>query len=377
MLFLGDSATGKTSFLQRIRGQAFTVNTEVTLGVDWFFLSKYIGSKAVHLQISDSAGQDKVRTVTRAQMHETMCFMLFCDVTNPDSLASLNSFFEEIENKGPENRVVVVIGNKADQPAIVTEEQIKDFSSMRNCEYFIVSCKNDDGAKLFEPVRRIVEVYEDKYTLPRRASIVSKPVLKEKEEAACFPGDSLVLLENGSRIAISSLEIGDKVCSFNLLQEEVQYSEVYTYGHRNQSILAPFIKIQYQTESLKGSSYLSPQHLIFTLTKLHPFLLNSKPAKHAQKGDIIIKNNGKDIQLATITSVSRETKKGIFNPITTLGTILVDDILASCYCSVPHDVAHLLFSPLRSLHSEQSKAHFARVEGIYWDLIEQLSKIYF
>ena len=41
---------------------------------------------------------------------------------------------------------------------------------------------------------------------------------------------------------------------------------------------------------------------------------------------------------------------GTYTPITMKGTIMVDGILASCYATVDHDLAHLGMTPLRMFH---------------------------
>jgi len=49
-----------------------------------------------------------------------------------------------------------------------------------------------------------------------------------------------------------------------------------------------------------------------------------------------------------VVSIREVTKKGYSTPLTASGSIVVGDVLASCYASYGnHEVAHLFFSPLR------------------------------
>ena len=50
---------------------------------------------------------------------------------------------------------------------------------------------------------------------------------------------------------------------------------------------------------------------------------------------------------ATVTSVSNFTMEGAFVPLTLEGNMVVDGVLASCYASCDHDLAHIAMLPLQ------------------------------
>ncbi|CAF3450035.1 unnamed protein product [Rotaria sp. Silwood2] len=77
-------------------------------------------------------------------------------------------------------------------------------------------------------------------------------------------------------------------------------------------------------------------------------LLNYVPVRDIKEGDILyVVSNGVLVQ-SPVTNVKLEVKVGLFSPLTTAGTLLVNDILASCYANVKsHDKAHFYMAPLR------------------------------
>ena len=83
VILLGDSGTGKSSFLCRFRDGAFRRGiVEVTGGIVFEHLFFKVDSKTVKLQIWDSAGQQRFRYITRLHYKKKDAFIIFYDVTD-------------------------------------------------------------------------------------------------------------------------------------------------------------------------------------------------------------------------------------------------------------------------------------------------------
>merc|ERR1712032_1811023 len=67
---------------------------------------------------------------------------------------------------------------------------------------------------------------------------------------------------------------------------------------------------------------VSPAHMVFVANQPDPV-----PAQNIQIGTIINSINGPRL----VTNITTIKRKGLYNPITTDGTIVVDGILASAY----------------------------------------------
>ena len=114
MIILGESGVGKTSILQRYRDCEFDESLQPTVGVD--FSSKLLKRPQglVKLQIWDSAGQEKYRSLTRTYFRNTIASVLVYDISDMKSFEAIEEWVNELEKYGNSNAVKLLIGNKTD-----------------------------------------------------------------------------------------------------------------------------------------------------------------------------------------------------------------------------------------------------------------------
>uniref|UniRef100_A0A7S1T7F0 Hint domain-containing protein n=1 Tax=Compsopogon caeruleus TaxID=31354 RepID=A0A7S1T7F0_9RHOD len=142
---------------------------------------------------------------------------------------------------------------------------------------------------------------------------------------ACFPGDAVVHLEDGSTKMMKELNVGD-----HILTDSGVFSPVFYFSHRLQEGLFHFIEIH---TSDNRRIHLSPSHKLFVNGRL-------QEAKVARVGDSLGR-----LKPGVISSVAHRTLQGLFNPHTLEGSLVVDQIEASCYTSaVPTNLAHSLLA---------------------------------
>ncbi|CAF3480748.1 unnamed protein product [Rotaria sp. Silwood1] len=159
--------------------------------------------------------------------------------------------------------------------------------------------------------------------------------------AYCFSDDMLVTLTTGQRIPIGKLRAGDKLLTID--GSKIITSEMVMMLDKHASIEGIF----YTITTMSGHNIsLTDVHLIPIITV--DGLLNYVPVRDIKKGDILyVVSNGTLIQ-SPVINVKLEVKVGYFSPLTTAGTLLVNDILVSCYANVKsHDNAHFYMAPFR------------------------------
>nr|XP_037278226.1 ras-related protein Rab-27A-like [Rhipicephalus microplus] len=99
-------------------------------------------SQRIYLQLWDTAGQEKFRSLTTAFFRDAMGFLVLFDLTSEQSFLSIRSWLEQLRTHAYcENPDVVLCGNKADleEGRAVTEERARAEAAKHGFPYFETS----------------------------------------------------------------------------------------------------------------------------------------------------------------------------------------------------------------------------------------------
>ena len=145
VLLIGNSGVGKSSLFLRFVDDIWEDNFVPTIGVDFKVKTLSIEEKTIKLQIWDTAGQDRFRTIISSYYKGGHGLLLIFDLTDIDSFKSLNNWLMEIERNANKNIIKVLIGNKCDlkEQRKVTEQQINEFAEINGMKYLETSAKNN------------------------------------------------------------------------------------------------------------------------------------------------------------------------------------------------------------------------------------------
>ncbi|XP_021344297.1 ras-related protein Rab-1B-like [Mizuhopecten yessoensis] len=97
-LLIGDSGVGKSSLLLRFADDVFSDTYISTIGVDFKIRTVDVDNKVVRLQVWDTAGQDRFKTITASFYRGAHGIMLVYDVTDmvskqcSDTVVSIGTF---------------------------------------------------------------------------------------------------------------------------------------------------------------------------------------------------------------------------------------------------------------------------------------------
>ncbi len=116
VLILGDPSVGKSCFLIRYTEDTFQDVYLSTIGMD----SKYKtvdleNGKSIRLQLWDTAGQDRFRSITRNLYKGAAGIMLIYDVTSKKTFENVKNWVDSIRNEVHNKVVIVLVGNKIDK----------------------------------------------------------------------------------------------------------------------------------------------------------------------------------------------------------------------------------------------------------------------
>ena len=174
IILLGDSGVGKTSILFRYCKDLFT-DVEATVGVEYQPKFIELNGKKIKLAIWDTAGQERFRTLTKSFYRNIQGAILVYDVTNPESLESLErSWMPELEANASPPYQKMVVGNKTDLagPGSVPKERGEEVAKRLGALFVQTSAKTAEHvANAFEElVIRIIESTPDEKE-PRKLEI--------------------------------------------------------------------------------------------------------------------------------------------------------------------------------------------------------------
>lgn len=147
-IIIGDSGVGKTCFLMRFADDSFTASHISTIGIDFKIKPVVIDGKRIKLQIWDTAGQDRFRTITQTYYKGAMGVILTYDCTDEKSFNNVKSWMKQLEAHATPGVTKVLIGNKCDSPDkkidISKGQALADEYHMK---FFETSAKNNINVK--------------------------------------------------------------------------------------------------------------------------------------------------------------------------------------------------------------------------------------
>jgi small GTP-binding protein len=142
----GDGNVGKTSLIRQYCEGRFEQSRVATIGVDFQTKMVEIKGHTVKLSIWDMAGQIRFQSVRTGLYRGSRTAALVHDVTNPDSLANLQNWYEEVIAIVPQQRFLVV-GNKIDLSPNYDTTNAKKFAASIKAPYLTTSASTGEGVQ--------------------------------------------------------------------------------------------------------------------------------------------------------------------------------------------------------------------------------------
>ncbi|NP_001278184.1 sonic hedgehog protein A precursor [Astyanax mexicanus] len=209
------------------------------------------------------------------------------------------------------------------------------------------------------------------------------------KSGGCFPGSSHVRLKDSRQKALKDLKPGDSVLSADESGNLV-YSDFIMFTDRDPSTRRVFYVIE--TKAPVQKITLTAAHLIFILNNstqstqananyangAQAMVMTSTFASNVVPGQkvLVVDRNGGQLNPVVVERIYMEEHQGSYAPVTSHGTIVVDQVLASCYAVIQdHWLAHWAFAPVRLAHSlsslllpqsSQPSNSTTQLDGIHW-----------
>ena len=154
-LLIGDSNVGKTTIIGKFLDKNFSEKTLNTVGLDLKYVKLNINDMKIKLQLWDTAGQEKFRSMTTSYYRGVNVIIIVFDVTSQISFEHVKDWMNNIKQFAKIGVMKVIVGNKIDlnDERIVTYNEGKNFAESCNVKYFETSAITREGiVELFENI---------------------------------------------------------------------------------------------------------------------------------------------------------------------------------------------------------------------------------
>ena len=180
---------GKSSLISQYIKREFPESPLPTIAIE--FTTKIIkmpnGDK-IKMQIWDTAGQEKYKSITSHHYRKAIGALLVYDITKRVTFDNCLKWYTELKNYTDKECLICIVGNKLDivknNPKLreVSTEEGQKFSQKNRTLFYEMSAKKfDDINSCFEVlVRRIYEAKKDNLKISQKYSVNDSFIVKEE-----------------------------------------------------------------------------------------------------------------------------------------------------------------------------------------------------
>jgi Ras-related protein Rab-8A len=147
-IIVGDSSVGKSSLLYRYTEQDWNPHYIATIGVDFKVMTFERDNKIVKLQLWDTAGQDRFRTIVHTYYRGAHAVLLVYAVDDRQSFENLHEWMGDVQRFATAGVPVVLVANKCDcrpDEVAVPDEEAEALAQRMGAVYAKASARMNQG----------------------------------------------------------------------------------------------------------------------------------------------------------------------------------------------------------------------------------------
>ena len=166
LLLIGNAFVGKTLIVQKFIDNTFSKTTLSTIGVDLQSKIIDINGKKVKYLIWDTAGEDRMKTMTYSYYRGCHVILIVYDVTDQKSFQNVTTWVECVDKFAKSNVLRILVGNKTDleDKRVISTDEGKKLAEANGLKFYEISALKITGLyEMFEDIaKEYVEIYEQK-----------------------------------------------------------------------------------------------------------------------------------------------------------------------------------------------------------------------
>ena len=109
IIIIGDAGVGKSNILVRYTKNEFDSSMKPTVGIEFASKKIKIGDANIKLQIWDTAGQEKFKSVSKQYYKGAVGVMLVYDITKRKTYENVPKWIEEARNHAAADVTIIIV----------------------------------------------------------------------------------------------------------------------------------------------------------------------------------------------------------------------------------------------------------------------------
>ncbi|CAL5984938.1 Rab11 [Hexamita inflata] len=152
IVFTGAQQSGKTYTLNKItdRNEGQIDLYVPTIGVDFVIkrMQVTVHKKIynIKLQLWDTAGSERFKTIVNVYYRNALGIFLFCDVCKQGSFKKCSELIEQIKEYNQEDAQVMLVGNQIGTERVVSVDELVTFAQNNNIMFAELNIDNSENA---------------------------------------------------------------------------------------------------------------------------------------------------------------------------------------------------------------------------------------
>ena len=159
---IGSHSSGKTAIITAYHSKTFYENFEATIGANFISHEISIDGNEIELQIWDTAGQDRFKSIGPLYYRDAQCCVVVYDAINSDSFNEMNEYICDYLECSIVEGLIYIVCNKCDLVDDNSNKLImkgKQYAEEHKFPFFETSAKTQEGIDdLFNDIaRKLIE----------------------------------------------------------------------------------------------------------------------------------------------------------------------------------------------------------------------------
>ena len=166
IIVIGMEGSGKTNIIQAAINNPFQENNKSTLASSFISKKFTYGKKKYHIDIWDTAGQEKFKSLTKLFIVDSKIVIFVYDITQRKSFEELDHWIKIAKDALGDFPVYAIFGNKKD---LYSEEEVAEGEGQKLAEeidaYFKLTSAKTERESINEYIEELIKMFINKHNI--------------------------------------------------------------------------------------------------------------------------------------------------------------------------------------------------------------------